>query len=91
MIYMGHTNLTCFFVTDCILSKQFAIKQSHLIQVVTDLSKQIDELNRKVDLLLARSGESIKQVDDAFTVPDFLSSLPVKDDEFLLFEQPVED
>lgn len=63
------------------LSKQFAIQQSHLIQVVTDLSVQMNEVNRKLDLLLARSSlQPINQQEDTFTVPDFLTNLPVKDD-----------
>ncbi|GBP74974.1 hypothetical protein EVAR_56265_1 [Eumeta japonica] len=65
----------------CMLSKQFAIQQSHLIQVVTDLSVQMNEVNRKLDLLLARSSlQPINQQEDTFTVPDFLTNLPVKDD-----------
>ncbi|GBO98956.1 hypothetical protein EVAR_39170_1 [Eumeta japonica] len=65
----------------CMPSKQFAIQQSHLIQVVTDLSVQMNEVNRKLDLLLARSSlQPINQQEDTFTVPDFLTNLPVKDD-----------
>lgn len=53
---------------------------SHLIQVVTDLSNQVAQLNRKVDLLLERSGE--KWTDDTeANVTKLLASLPVKDEE----------
>ncbi|GBP54644.1 hypothetical protein EVAR_35906_1 [Eumeta japonica] len=65
----------------CMLSKQFSIQQSHLIQVVADLSVQMNEVNRKLDLLLARSSlQPINEQENTFTVPDFLTNLPVKDD-----------
>lgn len=48
--------------------------------MVTDLSKQMDEVNRKLDLLLTRIGESSNQ-SVKYAIPDFLASLPVKDDE----------
>ncbi|CAH2083611.1 unnamed protein product [Euphydryas editha] len=74
-------NRTINFPSGCILSKQFLIQQSHLIQVVTDLSVQMNEVNKKLDLLLARSSlQPINQREDTFTVPDFLINLPVKDD-----------
>lgn len=63
------------------MSKQFSIQQNHLIQVVTDLSVQMNEVNRKLDLLLTRSSlQPINQQEDTFTVPDLLTNLPVKDD-----------
>ncbi|CAG9785846.1 unnamed protein product [Diatraea saccharalis] len=75
------SNHTINCPSGCILSKQFTIQQSHLIQVVTDLSVQMNEVNRKLDLLLARSSsQPIDQREDTFTIPDFLANLPVEDD-----------
>lgn len=48
--------------------------------MVTDMSNQMDEINRKLDLLLARTGESLNQLLKD-TIPDFLTNLPVKDDD----------
>uniref|UniRef100_A0A6P7HB09 Uncharacterized protein LOC114346490 n=1 Tax=Diabrotica virgifera virgifera TaxID=50390 RepID=A0A6P7HB09_DIAVI len=77
MVYNNEENLT----PGCIHGKHLAIQQSHLIQVVTDLSVQMNEVNRKLDLLLAWSSlHPTNQQEDRFTIPDFLTNLPVKDD-----------
>lgn len=68
------------FVADCILKKQFAIQQNHFIQVVTDLSKQMDEINTKIDLLLTRTEQESLHESNNFTIPDSLTNLPVKYD-----------
>ncbi|XP_050516128.1 uncharacterized protein LOC126890990 [Diabrotica virgifera virgifera] len=42
---------------------------------------QMNEVNRKLDLILAQSSlQPPNQQEDSFTIPDFLTNLPVKDD-----------
>lgn len=80
---MGYSDVTCFLLQAVFRasSKQFSIQQSHLIQVLSDLSVQMNEVNRKLDLLLARSSlQPINQREYTFTVPDFLTNIPVQDD-----------
>lgn len=71
-------SLLILLLTGCLTYKQVAIQQSHLIQVVTDLTTQMAELNRKVDLLLGRSGEKIFNPEENIS-SDLLARLPVKD------------
>ncbi|KAI8432780.1 hypothetical protein MSG28_013739 [Choristoneura fumiferana] len=69
----------------CPISKQFGIQQTHLIQVVTDLAKQMVDLNRKVDLLLGKHAE------ENLAISELLASLPVKDDaSFCHFNEQLE-
>ncbi|XP_063836989.1 uncharacterized protein LOC135086117 isoform X3 [Ostrinia nubilalis] len=65
--------------SECITNKQYAIQQSHMIQIVSDLANQMAEINRKLDLLLARSGETFSPTDDNPGLSELLASLPVKD------------
>lgn len=51
-----------------------------MIHIVTDLANQMAEINRKLDLLLARSGETFSPTDDNAGLSELLASLPVKDD-----------
>ncbi|XP_028168170.1 uncharacterized protein LOC114358403 [Ostrinia furnacalis] len=65
--------------SECITNKQYAIQQSHMIQIMSDLANQMAEINRKLDLLLARSGETFSSTDDNPGLSELLASLPVKD------------
>ena len=78
---MGLLTSLDYFVTGCITCKQFAIQQSHLIKVVTDLTNHVAELNKKVDLLLGRSAQTcIIHKEENTEISKLLASLPVKDD-----------
>ncbi|XP_063827041.1 uncharacterized protein LOC135076519 [Ostrinia nubilalis] len=66
--------------SECITNKQYAIQQSHMIQIVSeDLANQMAEINRKLDLPLARSEETFSPTDDNAGLSELLASLPVKD------------
>lgn len=73
--------LTAFFVTDCIGNKQLATQSSHIIQLLTDLTHQVTELNKSVQsILLGRPGERV-QIDPAEAdMEELFATLPVKDD-----------
>lgn len=50
--------------------------------MVTDLSKQVSEIIRKVDLILRWPEEPLTpQRQDPFSLPQFLTNLPVNDDD----------
>ncbi|XP_061711516.1 uncharacterized protein LOC133520847 [Cydia pomonella] len=69
-------------ISGCSVSKQFGMQQAHLIQVVTDLAKQMSELNRKVDILLGtHTADSFNAyTQDNLEISELLATLPVKDD-----------
>ncbi|KAI8436393.1 hypothetical protein MSG28_009998 [Choristoneura fumiferana] len=80
-------------VMGCPISKQFGIQQTHLIQVVTDLAKQMVDLNRKVDLLLGKHAADacIVPTEENLAISELLASLPVKDDaSFCHFNEQLE-
>ncbi|XP_063825671.1 uncharacterized protein LOC135075231 [Ostrinia nubilalis] len=60
--------------SECITNKQYAIQQSHMIQIVSDLANQMAEINRKLDLPLARSEETFSPTDDNAGLSELLMS-----------------
>lgn len=84
--HIGAIYVTSFFVTDCMAIKQFGtqlmVQSSHLTQIVTDLSQQMAELNRKQDaILLGRSGGTLRTEESETNMAELFATLTVRNDE----------